>query len=82
MHLKDTHQDRQALGHGEGYLYPHDYPDHYVAQAYWPDPVRLYEPTTLGYEAEIRQRLELWRSRPKPPSEKTISAAGTSSPQP
>jgi len=69
-HLKDANLDREGLGHGEGYLYPHDFPGHYVPQAYWPDPVKLYEPTDLGYEAEIKKRLSLWRSQPKPTSEK------------
>jgi len=69
-HLKDANQDRERLGHGEGYLYPHDFPGHYVPQEYWPDPVQLYEPTDLGYEAEIRKRLSAWHNRPKPSSEK------------
>jgi putative ATPase len=67
-HLKDSTQDKEALGHGEGYLYPHDFPGHYVPQEYWPDPVRLYDPTALGYEAQIKERLHLWRTQPKPPS--------------
>src|SRR5207302_6766412 len=50
--LKDANLDRERLGHGEGYLYPHDFPGHHVPQEYWPDPVKLYEPTELGYEAE------------------------------
>lgn len=61
-HLKDASQDRETLGHGEGYLYPHDFPDHYVPQNYWPDPVKLFEPTSLGYEADIKKRLEKWRA--------------------
>ena len=64
--LKDASQDRERLGHGEGYLYPHDFPGHYVPQEYWPDPVKLYEPTDLGYEAEIKKRLNAWNSQPKP----------------
>jgi putative ATPase len=67
-HLKDATLDRERLGHGEGYLYPHDFPGHYVPQEYWPDPVKLYEPTDLGYEAEIKKRLTLWRSQAKPNS--------------
>ncbi len=68
--LKDSSQDRESLGHGQGYLYPHDFPGHYVAQEYWPDPVTLYEPTDLGYEAEIKKRLNAWRNPPKPNSAK------------
>ncbi len=71
-HLKDASQDRERLGHGEGYLYPHDFPGHYVPQDYWPDPIKLYEPTELGYEAEIKKRLTQWHNQrqQKPNSEK------------
>jgi putative ATPase len=69
-HLKDANQDRERLGHGEGYLYPHDFPGHFIAQEYWPDPVKLYEPTELGYEAEMKKRLTQWRAQTKPASEK------------
>jgi putative ATPase len=68
-HLKDSSRDRETLGHGEGYLYPHDFPGHYTPQSYWPDPIDLYEPTDLGYEAEIRKRLAQWRSQTKTSSE-------------
>lgn len=61
-HLKDGTMDRQALGHGEGYLYPHDFPGHYVPQVYWPNPKPLYEPGDLGEESRIKARLAAWRS--------------------
>lgn len=69
-HLKDASLDRETLGHGQGYLYPHDFPGHHVSQEYWPNPVPLYEPTSLGEEARIRERLTLWRSATKQPSAK------------
>jgi len=69
-HLKDSSRDAEALGHGAGYLYPHDFPGHFVPQSYWPDPIPLYEPTALGFEADIKKRLEQWRSQPKPNSAK------------
>ena len=78
-HLKDANLDRAALGHGQGYLYPHDFPGHYVPQDYWTDPVRFYNPTSLGYEAEIQKRLESWRSQRKPNSEKNSSKKETGS---
>lgn len=57
-HLRDTHyQGHQRLGSGENYLYPHDYPGHYVQQEYMPPAVkhrRYYKPSTQGFEAEIR----------------------------
>lgn len=65
-HLKDTTRDGGALGHGQGYRYPHSFAEHYVAQQYLPDALlgkRWYEPGELGYEASIKERLERWRSR-------------------
>nr|MBC7244541.1 AAA family ATPase [Chloroflexota bacterium] len=63
-HLKDSSRDAKALGHGEGYLYPHSFPEHWVAQQYLPDRLQgkhWYEPGELGYEKAIRERLEKWR---------------------
>ncbi len=71
--LKDASLDRKALGHGEGYLYPHDFPGHHVAQQYWPNPIPLYEPTDLGYEGEMKKRLDSWKSKTKKNSEKPTS---------
>lgn len=65
-HLKDANLDRKELGHGQGYLYPHDFPGHHVSQVYWPNPVSLYEPTTLGDEADIKKRLDAWRNAQQP----------------
>jgi putative ATPase len=55
-HLKDGSRDKEGFGHGEGYLYPHAYRDHWIAQQYLPDPLQgrvFYEPSTQGYEAQI-----------------------------
>lgn len=58
-HLRDAHYKGAAkLGHGEGYLYAHDYPNHYVRQQYLPDElngIRFYEPEEIGYEKQIRE---------------------------
>ncbi|MBR1912278.1 MAG: AAA family ATPase, partial [Treponema sp.] len=57
-HLKDPSRDAEGFGHGAGYLYPHAYRDHWVAQQYLPDILAgkvFYNPTTQGYEATIRQ---------------------------
>ncbi|MBE3596106.1 MAG: replication-associated recombination protein A [Hydrogenibacillus sp.] len=62
-HLRDAHyKGAERLGHGVGYLYPHDYPDHFVPQQYLPEGVpRLFEPTDQGREAELGVRLKrLW----------------------
>ncbi len=53
----------RRLGHGEGYEYPHDHPGGFVAQHYLPENLRdrvYYEPTTSGYEEEVRRRLRAW----------------------
>ncbi len=65
-HLKDASRDRQGLGHGEGYKYPHAFREHYVPQQYLPSSMQgtyFYEPGAEGYEAEVRARLETQRER-------------------
>lgn len=61
-HLQDAHyKGAKGLGHGTGYLYAHDYPNHYVAQQYLPDELqgrRFYIPTDNGHEAEIKAWLQ------------------------
>ena len=57
-HLKDSSRDAEGFGHGAGYLYPHAYRDHWVAQQYLPDSLMgrvFYTPSTQGYEATIRE---------------------------
>ena len=62
VHLQDAHYKGAAkLGHGIGYKYAHDYPEHYVKQQYLPDEIKdakFYEPTEMGYEKQIKERLE------------------------
>lgn len=66
-HLQDAHYDGSGkLGHGVGYQYAHDFPEHYVKQQYLPDELvgeRFYEPGTLGYEKTMKERLERLRNR-------------------
>ena len=58
-HLQDAHYGgHEKLGHGTGYKYAHDFPNHYVEQQYLPDEIlgsRFYEPTENGYEQKIRE---------------------------
>ena len=60
-HLQDAHYKGSAkLGHGIGYKYAHDYPNHYVEQQYLPYELtgkKFYEPTENGYEAAIRAHM-------------------------
>lgn len=61
-HLKDaSYRGAQELGHGLGYKYSHDYPEHYVKQQYTSKKVCYYEPTGLGHEAKMKERLEKLR---------------------
>ena len=66
-HLQDAHyKGASNLEHGVGYKYAHDYPEHYVKQQYLPDEIkheRFYEPTEMGEEKRIKERLERLRNR-------------------
>jgi len=56
----------KAMGHGEGYLYPHDHPDAVVSQTYLPEALqgrRYFFPGRFGFEKEIAKRLEWWKKR-------------------
>ncbi len=53
----------KSLGHGEGYVYPHDAPEHFVASENLPEKLRgkrFYWPGELGLEDGIRARLKMW----------------------
>ncbi len=57
-HLKDGNRDKEGFGHGQGYLYPHAYRDHWVAQQYLPDNLQgklFYQPSDQGYERTIQE---------------------------
>ncbi len=61
-HLQDAHYGgHEKLGHGVGYRYAHNYPNHYVKQQYLPSEIadaRFYEMGDLGCEKEWKERLE------------------------
>jgi len=62
--LKDASRDARGLGHGKGYLYPHDYAGHWVAQNYLPREIAgmtFYTPSQEGYERIVAERLARWR---------------------
>jgi putative ATPase len=60
VHLRDSHYRGAArLGHGKGYVYPHDDPRGWVPQQYRPDEVKdrkYYEPSAHGFEGTLRPR--------------------------
>jgi putative ATPase len=55
-HLRDaSYGGAKALGHGAGYVYPHDEPGRWVAQRYRPDPYegrRYFRPSGMGQDTE------------------------------
>ena len=61
-HLQDAHYKGAAkLGHGTGYKYAHDYPNHYVEQQYLPYELNgkeFYSPSGNGYEVKIREHIQ------------------------
>jgi len=62
-HLRDTHyKGAERLGHGQGYEYAHDHPEHFVAQDYLGADKHYYEPTEQGVEKKIKERVEKWRA--------------------
>ncbi len=62
VHLQDAHyKGSEKLGHGIGYKYAHNYPNHYVEQQYLPDEIlgeQFYIPTENGYEKNIREHFK------------------------
>jgi putative ATPase len=65
-HLQDGNRDKEATGQGKDYVYPHDFDEHYVAQQYLPKRLLgtyFYEPTQMGYEKIIAERLANWRKQ-------------------
>jgi len=63
-HLRDgSYLGAQRLGHGQGYQYAHDHPEHFVAQDYLGGERRYYEPTDQGVEKKIKDRVEKWRAQ-------------------
>ncbi len=62
LHLRGSnYSGAEELGHGAGYLYPHNYPGHYVEQAYLPENLRgkvFYESSENGQEAAMTEK---WR---------------------
>ena len=71
-HLRDTHyKGSKKLGHGANYQYAHDFEGGFVPQAYLPEGRTYYEPSEIGHEKRVKERLDYWRSlfESQPPSE-------------
>ncbi|MDR0760299.1 MAG: AAA family ATPase [Treponema sp.] len=59
-HLRDASRDAEGFGHGDGYIYPHAYRDHWAAQQYLPAALKgktFYLPSSVGYEGGIREEV-------------------------
>ena len=60
-HLQDFHyKGAQKLGHGIGYIYPHDYPNNYVKQQYLPYELtgtEFYKQSDNGYEVKVKEHM-------------------------
>ncbi len=59
-HLRDASRDAEGFGHGQGYIYPHTYREHWAAQQYLPDALVgrvFFSPSTQGYEGTIREEV-------------------------
>ena len=61
-HLMDAHyKSAGKLGHGDGYKYSHDFPNHYCRQQYLPDTLvgrQFYILGDMGYEKQLKEHLE------------------------
>jgi putative ATPase len=58
--LRDPSRDKEGFGHGDGYIYPHAYRDHWAAQQYLPGALRgktFYHPSGSGYEGRLREEI-------------------------
>jgi putative ATPase len=56
------------VGYGKGYAYDHDADEGFSGQDYWPEemaPQSFYEPTTRGFEARVKERLDYWNAQRK-----------------
>jgi putative ATPase len=66
VHLRDAHyRSASVIGHGDGYVYPHDEPGAWADQRYRPvelGDARYYEPSDRGHEAVVGERLRQWRA--------------------
>ena len=59
-HLRDASRDAESFGHGEGYIYPHAYRNHWAAQQYLPTALKgrtFYIPSTVGHEGKIHDEV-------------------------
>ncbi|RYM05262.1 replication-associated recombination protein A [Sporolactobacillus sp. THM7-7] len=82
LHLRDAHyKGAKGLGHGKGYLYPHDFEGGYVPQDYLPEHLQaktFYHPSPRGYEKTILKRLDYFARRDREVKQRKGSFQGES----
>jgi len=77
-HLRDaSYSGAKRLGHGKGYKYAHDFPEHFVPQDYLGALKRYYEPTEQGVEKKIKERVERWRQAAAQAARESLPPGGT-----
>lgn len=78
-HLKDANRDAARVGHGKSYLYPHDFPGHWVEQPYLPEALRgrrYYQPSDQGAEPRLYRQLLERRQGPAAAEDDGMPPAG------
>jgi putative ATPase len=74
-HLRDSHyQGAEKLGHGTGYKFAHNHPNHFVAQDYLGVNKTFYNPTEQGMEIKIKERLDGWRKQFTEAADKNVAS--------
>lgn len=72
VHMQDRESKNSAkLGKGAGYLYPHDFPNHFVDQQCLPDKiknVKIWSPSDMGKEKEMKEYIEWLRKNANSPT--------------
>ncbi len=83
MALRDKGgQASKRMGHGEGYLYSHDFPENISGQDYLDKPLRLFEPKAVGFEAKTAERLARWRELKRQIQAKASAKPASGKPRP
>lgn len=68
LHLRNAPTELlKEAGYGKDYKYPHDFPDHFIKENYFPEGMKkkiFYKPQGKGYEKKIKEMLKsLWKKR-------------------
>lgn len=68
LHLRNAPTELlKEAGYGKDYKYPHDFPDQFIKENYFPEGMKkkiFYKPQGKGYEKKIKEMLKsLWKKR-------------------